>query len=73
MREEPTAVVIQRCLDVLPGDPAAEPLVRDMLERAVDRPPPTVRHFFALAKAPLASRAACSTCETSRNRPAEGH
>ena len=37
MPEEPTTVVIQRYLDALPGDPAAEPLIRDLLGRAVQR------------------------------------
>jgi RNA polymerase sigma-70 factor (ECF subfamily) len=37
MNEEPTTVVIQRYLDALPGDAAAEPIVRDLLERAADR------------------------------------
>ena len=33
MNEEPTTVVIQRYLDALPGDTAAEPIVRELLER----------------------------------------
>jgi RNA polymerase sigma-70 factor (ECF subfamily) len=37
MQEEPTTVIIQRYLDALPGDPAAEPLIRELLDRAVDR------------------------------------
>jgi RNA polymerase sigma factor (sigma-70 family) len=37
MHEEPTTVVIQRYLDALPGDTAAEPLIRELLERAVGR------------------------------------
>jgi RNA polymerase sigma-70 factor (ECF subfamily) len=37
MHEEPTTVIIQRYLDVLPGDTAAEPVVRELLERAVGR------------------------------------
>jgi RNA polymerase sigma factor (sigma-70 family) len=37
MNEEPTTAAIQRCLDALQGDAAAEPLVRDLLERAVRR------------------------------------
>ena len=37
MHEEPTTVVIQRYLDALPGDPAAEPIVRELLERAAGR------------------------------------
>jgi hypothetical protein len=34
MHEEPTTVIIQRYLDALPGDTAAEPVVRELLERA---------------------------------------
>ena len=37
MSEEPTTVVIQRYLDALPGDAAAEPIVRELLERAAGR------------------------------------
>jgi RNA polymerase sigma-70 factor (ECF subfamily) len=37
MHEEPTTVIIQRYLDALPGDTDAEPLVRELLERAVGR------------------------------------
>ena len=37
MHEEPTTVIIQRYLDALPGDTAAEPVVRELLERAVGR------------------------------------
>jgi RNA polymerase sigma-70 factor (ECF subfamily) len=37
MHEEPTTVVIQRYLDALPGDAAAEPLIRELLERAAGR------------------------------------
>jgi RNA polymerase sigma-70 factor (ECF subfamily) len=38
MPEEPaTTVIIQRYLDALPGDTAAEPLIRGLLERAVGR------------------------------------
>jgi RNA polymerase sigma-70 factor (ECF subfamily) len=37
MNEEPTTVIIQRYLDALPGDAAAEPIVRELLERAVGR------------------------------------
>ena len=33
----PTTVIIQRYLDALPGDAAAEPLVRELLERAAGR------------------------------------
>jgi RNA polymerase sigma-70 factor (ECF subfamily) len=34
MHEAPTTVIIQRYLDALPGDAAAEPIVRELLERA---------------------------------------
>ena len=37
MNEEPTTAVIQRYLDALPGDPAAEPIIRELLDRAVGR------------------------------------
>jgi RNA polymerase sigma-70 factor (ECF subfamily) len=37
MHEEPTTVIIQRYLDALPGDTAAEPIVRELLERSVGR------------------------------------
>ena len=37
MNEEPTTAVVQRCLDALQGDAASEPLIRDLLERAVGR------------------------------------
>jgi RNA polymerase sigma-70 factor (ECF subfamily) len=37
MPEEPTTVIIQRYLDALPGDTSAEPIVRELLERAVSR------------------------------------
>jgi len=37
MQEEPTTAVIQRYLDALPADPAAEPIVRELLDRAVGR------------------------------------
>src|SRR5262249_44562215 len=37
MAEAPTTVIIQRYLDALSGDPAAEPIVRELLERAVGR------------------------------------
>ena len=37
MHEEPTTAVIQRYLDALPGDTAAEPIIRELLERAVGR------------------------------------
>jgi hypothetical protein len=37
MDEAPTTVVIQEYLDALPGDSAAEPIVRELLERSVGR------------------------------------
>ena len=37
MHAEPTTIIIQRYLDALPGDTAAEPIVRELLERAVGR------------------------------------
>jgi RNA polymerase sigma-70 factor (ECF subfamily) len=37
MGNEPTTAAIQRCLDALEGDQAAEPLIRELLERAVRR------------------------------------
>src|SRR5262249_33616462 len=37
MNEEPTTVIIQRYLDALPGDATAEPVVRELLERAAGR------------------------------------
>jgi RNA polymerase sigma-70 factor (ECF subfamily) len=37
MDESSTTVIIQRYLDALPGDAAAEPMVRELLERAVGR------------------------------------
>jgi RNA polymerase sigma factor (sigma-70 family) len=37
MNEEPTTAKIQRYLDALQGDAAAEPLIRELLERAVRR------------------------------------
>jgi RNA polymerase sigma-70 factor (ECF subfamily) len=37
MKEEQTTVIIQRYLDALPEDAAAEPVVRGLLERAVGR------------------------------------
>ena len=37
MDEEPTTAVIQRYLDALPGDQAADPIIRDLLDRAVGR------------------------------------
>jgi RNA polymerase sigma-70 factor (ECF subfamily) len=37
MHDEPTTAIIQRYLDALPEDPAAEPMVRDLLDRAAGR------------------------------------
>ena len=37
MDEAPTTVIIQGYLDALPGDAAAEPIVRELLERAAGR------------------------------------
>jgi RNA polymerase sigma-70 factor (ECF subfamily) len=37
MPDEPTTVVIQRYLDALPGDTPVEPIIRELLERAVGR------------------------------------
>ncbi len=37
MHDEPTTAVIQRYLDALPGDPAADVIIRELLERAVGR------------------------------------
>jgi RNA polymerase sigma factor (sigma-70 family) len=37
MPEEPTTAAIQRYLNALPGDTAAEPIVRELLDRAVRR------------------------------------
>ena len=37
MHEEPTTAVIERYLDALPGDPAAELIIRGLLDRAVGR------------------------------------
>ena len=37
MTEKPTTAAIQRCLDALQEDASAEPLIRDLLERAVRR------------------------------------
>src|SRR5262249_28589598 len=37
MHEGPTTGIIQHYLDALPGDTAAEPVVRELLERAVGR------------------------------------
>jgi hypothetical protein len=37
MHEEPTTVIILRYLDALPGDTAAEPIVREHLERSASR------------------------------------
>jgi RNA polymerase sigma-70 factor (ECF subfamily) len=37
MQEEPTTVIIQRYLDALPAETAADPIIRELLERAVGR------------------------------------
>jgi RNA polymerase sigma-70 factor (ECF subfamily) len=37
MDEAPTTIIIQRYLDALPGDTTAEPVVRELLERAAGR------------------------------------
>src|SRR5262245_14402964 len=37
MDDEPPTVIIQHYLDALPGDAAAEPIIRELLERAVGR------------------------------------
>jgi RNA polymerase sigma-70 factor (ECF subfamily) len=37
MQQEPTTVMIQRYLDALPGDSAAEPVIRELLEQAAGR------------------------------------
>jgi RNA polymerase sigma-70 factor (ECF subfamily) len=37
MHEEPTTVIIQRYLDAMPGDTAAEPMIRELLEHAAER------------------------------------
>src|SRR5262245_23275480 len=37
MHEEPTTTVIQRYLDAVPGDTAAEPIIRELLEGAAGR------------------------------------
>ena len=37
MDDARTTIIIQRYLDAIPGDTAAEPIVRELLERAVDR------------------------------------
>jgi RNA polymerase sigma-70 factor (ECF subfamily) len=37
MHEEPTTNAIQRYLNALPGDTAAEPIIRELLDRAVSR------------------------------------
>src|SRR5947199_10541677 len=37
MHEEPTTPAIQRYLEALPGDTAAEPVIRELLDRAVRR------------------------------------
>jgi RNA polymerase sigma factor (sigma-70 family) len=46
MNDEPTTAGIQRCLDALQGDAAAEPLIRDLLERAVRRLRPLCAAFL---------------------------
>ena len=48
MREEPTTVVIRRHLEALPGDTAADPVVRELLERAVGR----LHLLFAISQEP---------------------
>ena len=37
MHDEPTTAVIQRYLDALPGDRDSEPIIRELLDRAVGR------------------------------------
>src|SRR5262245_63953877 len=37
MPEEPTTAAIQRYLDALPGHTPAEPVIRELLERAIGR------------------------------------
>src|SRR5262245_50746762 len=37
MAEEPTTTIIQRYLDALPGDEAAEPAIRELLEQSAGR------------------------------------
>src|SRR5262249_17253910 len=37
MDDTPTTIIIQRYLDALPGDATAEPIVRELLERAAGR------------------------------------
>lgn len=37
MSDQPTTAVIARCLDALQGDASAEPLIRDLLEKSVQR------------------------------------
>src|SRR5215475_16150024 len=37
MPDDPTTVVIQRYLDALAGDTAADPIIRELMERAVGR------------------------------------
>jgi len=37
MNEDPTTAAIQRYLDALPADADAEPIVRELLERAAHR------------------------------------
>jgi len=56
MHEEPTTVVIQRYLDALPRELAAEPIIRELLERAV---PP----------APVAAEVCCGWGHRARPQP----
>src|SRR5258707_8187267 len=37
MNKEPTTTAIQRYLDALPGDTPADPIIRELLDRAVSR------------------------------------
>src|SRR4051794_24375685 len=37
MPDEPTTAIIQHYLDALPGDATAEPVIRELLERAAER------------------------------------
>jgi RNA polymerase sigma-70 factor (ECF subfamily) len=58
MQEEPTTSVIQRYLDALPDDPAAEPIIRELLDRAVGRlrllcATQLHRHYPRLAQPPV--------------------
>ena len=45
--EEPTTAVVQRYLDALAGDAPAEPIVRELLDRAVHRLREAVRQHAA--------------------------